>query len=66
MFTPKLSAGELTMTVNSISHQIQVIHYVTEIWKLSTDDISIAVQSKAKSNVWSDERSWKTMFNKIN
>jgi hypothetical protein len=54
------------MTVNSISYQGQVIHYVTEVWKLSSDGKSISVQANAKSNVWDEERSWKTEFEKTN
>lgn len=65
-FTVKLSADRQTMTVNSISHQRKVVHYVTEVWKLSKDGKSISVQAKAKSNVWSEERSWNTTFDKIN
>ena len=65
-FTSKLSADGLTMTVNSISHQRKVVHYVTEVWKLSTDGKSLTVQAKAKSNVGGEERSWKTVFNKTN
>jgi hypothetical protein len=65
-FTVKLSADRQTMTVNSISHQRKVVHYVTEVWKLSKDGKSISVQSKAKSNVWNEERSWNTTFDKVN
>jgi hypothetical protein len=54
------------MTVNSISHQRKVVHYVTEVWTLSKDGMSISVQAKAKSNVWGEERSWNTTFDKIN
>jgi hypothetical protein len=39
---------------------------VTEVWNLSKDGKSIAVLAKAKSNIWNEERSWKTVFNKIN
>jgi hypothetical protein len=65
-FNVKWSADGQTMTVNSISHQMQVVHYVTEIWKLSNDGKSISVLAKAKSNVWDEERSWKTLFVKTN
>lgn len=77
-FTVNLSADRKTMTVNSIVHlmvatpyhvdvQEQMLVYVTEVWKLSDDGKSITVQAKAKSNLFSeDERSWKTVFNKIN
>jgi hypothetical protein len=39
---------------------------VTEVWNLSKDGKSIAVLAKAKSNIWSGERSWKTVFDKVN
>ena len=65
-FTVKLSTDRQTMTVNSISHQRKVVHYVTEVWTLSKDGMSISVQAKAKSNVWGEERSWNTTFDKIN
>jgi hypothetical protein len=39
---------------------------VTEIWQLSDDGKTISVQAKAKSNIWDGERSWKTVFDKIN
>lgn len=65
-YSVKWSADGKTMTVKSISHQIQVVHYVTEVWKLSKDGKSIAVLSKAKSNVWGEERNWKTLFVKTN
>jgi hypothetical protein len=54
------------MTINSIALQKQVIHYIKEVWKLSNDGKSIIVQSNAKSNVWGEERSWKTVFDKTN
>ena len=77
-FTVNLSADRKTMTVNSTVHlmvaspyrvhvQEQMIVYVTEVWKLSNDGKSITVQAKAKTDLFSeDERSWKTVFNKIN
>jgi hypothetical protein len=65
-FTVKLSADRQIMTVNSISHQRKVVHYVTEVWTLSKDGKSISVQAKAKSNVWAEERSWNTTFDKVN
>jgi hypothetical protein len=75
-FTVKLSADGQTMTVNSIVHltaatpyhinvQKQDIVYVTEVWKLSNDGQSITVQTKAKSDLYSAERSWKTVFDKV-
>lgn len=76
-FTVKLSADGQTMTVNSVVHKMvpspyhadvqeQLIVYVTEVWKLSDDGKSIAVQANAKSNRFGDERSWKTVFDKTN
>jgi hypothetical protein len=76
-FTVKLSADRQTMTVNSIVHlmvptpsnisvQKQAFFYVTEVWKLSNDGKSISVQANAKSNLFGDERSWKTVFDKAN
>ena len=65
-FNVKWSADGQTMTVISISHQGQVIHYVTEVWKLSNDGKSITVQANAKSSVWDEERTWETVFAKIN
>jgi hypothetical protein len=65
-FTVKLSDDRHTMTINSIVFQKQVIHYVIEVWKLSKDGKSISVQANAKSNVWGEERSWKTVFTKAN
>ena len=74
-FTVKLSADRQTMTVNSIIHfmvptpsninvQKQAFFYVTEVWTLSNDGKSISVQANAKSNLFGDERSWKTVFDK--
>src|SRR5215831_12883397 len=75
--TVKLSADGQTMTVNSIIHKMvptpyhvdvqeQLLVYVTEVWKLSDDGKSISVQANAKSNLFGDERSWKTVFDKVN
>jgi len=74
-FTVKLSADGQTMTVNSVIYlmvptpyhiniQKQEFVYVTEVWKLSNDGKSISVQTNAKSNLYSGERSWKTVFDK--
>jgi hypothetical protein len=76
-FTVKLSADGQTMTVNSIAHLMvptpfnvkvrkQAFVYVTEVWKLSNDGKSISVQANAKSTSWGEERSWKTVFDKVN
>jgi hypothetical protein len=67
-FTVKLSADRRTMTVNSVVNlmvgQSQASVYVTEVWKLSSDGKSIAVQTDAKSNLYGSARSWKTVFEK--
>lgn len=68
-FTVKLSADRRTMTVNSIvrlkvDQKLKYV-YLTEVWKLSNDGNSIAVQTKAKSTLYSEERSWKTVFNRV-
>lgn len=76
-FTVQLSADRQTMTVNSIVHLMvatpyhvnvlkQAFCYVTEVWTLSNDGQSISVQAKAKSNLFGEERSWKTVFDKVN
>ena len=78
-FTVKLSADGQTMTVNSIIHKMvpspyhvnvleQMVVYVTEVWKLSNDGKSISVQANAKSNLFGGERerSWNTVFDKVN
>jgi hypothetical protein len=64
------------MTVNSIVHlvvptpyhvdiQEQLIVYVTEVWKLSDDGKSITVHANAKSKLYSEERSWNTVFDRV-
>lgn len=67
-FTVQLSTDGQTMTVNSTVHlmvgQKQEFVYVTEVWKLSNDGKSISVQANAKSTLFGDERSWKTVFDK--
>ena len=76
-FTVKFSANGKSMTINSIVHltvatpynvsvQQQGIVYVKEVWNLSNDGKSIIVQANAKSNIFDDERSWKTVFEKAN
>jgi hypothetical protein len=74
-FTVKLSADGQTMTVNSIVHLTTVVPfsistqrqfaYVTEVWKLSNDGKTISVQANAKTTLSGDERSWKTVFDKV-
>lgn len=76
-FTVKLSADGQTMTVNSVvqfmtatPYHVDVLKqafvYVTEVWKLSDDGESISVQTNAKSNLYGNERSWKTVFERTN
>ena len=76
-FTLKLSADGQTITIKSIVYFMAATPYhvnvmkkaftnVTEVWTLSNDDNSITIQSIAKSNIWDRERSWKTVFNKVN
>ena len=75
-FTVELSADGQTMTVNSIVHlvtavpfttntQKQQFVYVTEVWKLSDDGNTISVQTNAKTTLFAEERSWKTVFYKV-
>lgn len=67
-FTVKWSADGQTMTVNStvrlVIDQKQAMVYVTEVWKLSNDGKSITVDTKAKSSIFDEGRSWKTVFDK--
>ena len=76
-FTVKLSADGQTMTIKSIVYFMAATPYkvnvmkkaftnVTEVWTLSNDGNSITIQSIAKSNIWDGERSWKTVFDKVN
>jgi len=76
-YSVKLSNDGKTMTIHSIAYfttstpyqvnvKKQAFTDVTEVWNLSKDGKSIAVMAKAKSNIWNEERSWKTVFNKIN
>ena len=76
-FTLMLSANGETMTIKSVVYFMNGIPFnpnvrkqaytnVTEVWKLSNDGKSITVQSIAKSNIWDGERSWKTVFDKVN
>ena len=64
------------MTVNSIVHLMMAVPfsintrkqefvYVTEVWKLSNDGKTISVQANAKTTLSGDERSWKTVFDKV-
>ena len=76
-FSVHLSNDGQTMTIKSIVYfmtgtpykvnvQQQAYTNVTEVWNLSKDGHSIAILAKAKSNIWKEERSWKTVFDKIN
>ena len=76
-FTVKLSNDGHTITINSIvyfmtatpnkvNERMQAFTKVTEVWNLSKDGKSISVLAKAKSNIWNEERSWETIFEKIN
>lgn len=76
-YSVKLSNDGKTMIIHSIVYfttstpyrvnvKKQAFTDVTEVWNLSKDGKSIAVLAKAKSNIWNEERSWKTVFNKIN
>jgi hypothetical protein len=73
----KLSNDGHTMTINSIVYFMNATPYqinvrkqaftnVTEVWNLSNDGNSISVSAKATSNIWNEERSWETVFVKIN
>lgn len=73
----KLSNDGYTMTINSIVYFMTATPYqinvrkqaftnVTEVWNLSKDGKSISVLAKAKSNIWDEERSWGTVFVRIN
>jgi hypothetical protein len=72
-----LSNNGKTMTIKSIVYfmtgtpykinvQQQAYTDVTEVWNLSKDGRSIAILAKAKSNIWDEERSWKTVFARTN
>ncbi|MBN3581371.1 hypothetical protein JYB64_03165 [Algoriphagus aestuarii] len=76
-YSAKWSADGQTMTVNSIVHlkihnpykenpMEQMLVAVTEVWKLSKDGKSITVQTRAKENSEISERSWTTVFDKVN
>lgn len=73
----KLSNDGRTMTIYSIvyfmtatpyhvNEQMKAFTNVTEVWNLSKDGKSISVSAKATSNIWNEERSWETVFDKIN
>ena len=73
----KLSTDGKTLTIKSIVYFITGTPYkvnvkqqaytdVTEVWNLSQDGQSIVILAKAKSNIWGEERTWKTVFDKIN
>ncbi|MFM2359550.1 MAG: hypothetical protein RLY16_1543 [Bacteroidota bacterium] len=75
-FTVKLSTDRKTMTIQTTVHLMvatpykvnvmkQAFFYITEVWKLSDDGKSITVQTNAKSNDFSKERSWQTVFERV-
>jgi hypothetical protein len=76
-FSMNLSNNGQTMTIKSIVYfmtgtpykvnvQQQAYTNVTEVWNLSKDGRSIVILAKAKSNIWGEERSWKTVFDRAN
>ena len=76
-FTVNLSNDGQTLTIKSIVYfmtgtpykvnvQQQAYTNVTEVWNLSKDGNTIAVLAKAKSNIWDEERTWKTVFARAN
>jgi hypothetical protein len=65
-FSVKWSDDGQNITINTVVHMKEVIHYVQEVWNLSKDTKTITVQANAKSNVWGETRSWKTVFYKTN
>ncbi|PZX50149.1 hypothetical protein [Algoriphagus chordae] len=75
-YSTNWSADGETMTVNSVVHLMihnpykenpreQMLVYVTEVWKLSNDGQSISIQAKAKADMFGEERSWTTVFDKV-
>ena len=75
--TVTFSADGKTMTIKSIVNLMVATPYnvhfqkeafvnVNEIWSLSSDGKSIKVKAYAKSNIFDDERSWITVFDKAN
>ena len=73
----KLSNDGRTMTIYSIvyfrtatpyhvNEQMKAFTNVTEVWNLSKDGKSISVTAKATSNIWNEERSWETVFDRVN
>jgi hypothetical protein len=73
----KLSNDGRTMTIHSIvyfmtatpyhvNEQMKAFTNVTEVWNLSKDGKSISVTAKATSNIWNEERSWETVFDRVN
>lgn len=73
----KLSNDGHTMTIHSIvyfmtatpyhvNEQMKAFTSVTEVWNLSKDGKSISVTAKATSNIWNEERSWETVFDRVN
>jgi hypothetical protein len=56
----------MNATPYQINMRKQAFTNVTEVWNLSKDGNSISVLAKAKSNIWNEERSWETVFDRIN
>ena len=76
-YNAKLSTDRRTMTIQSTVSLImpspyhasikkQEFVYITEVWKLSQNGQSISVQTRAKSNIYEEERFWTTTFDKVN
>jgi hypothetical protein len=62
----KLSNDGHTMTPYQVNVRKTAFTNVTEVWNLSKDGKSISVTAKATSNIWAEERSWETVFDRIN
>ena len=76
-FSAKWSVDGQSLTVNSTVHLMihnsykvnsreQMLVYVTEVWELSNDGRTITIQAKAKEKSGKIERSWTTVFEKVN
>jgi hypothetical protein len=64
--TIKSTVYFMTSTPYKVNVKQQAYTQVTEVWNLSKDGHSIAVLAKAKSNIWQEERAWKTVFERSN
>jgi len=56
----------MTATPYHVNEQMKAFTNVTEVWNLSKDGKSISVTAKATSNIWNEERSWETVFDRVN